>query len=118
MNPSHYAVALRYDEGKDAAPIVVAKGVDLLAMRIRDVAKEHRVPVLQAPPLARALYAHAKLDREVPLSLFAAVAQVLAYLYQLRAAMPGREPPAPNPEVPKGMDPQDKTSALREEPDA
>ena len=108
MNPTHYAVALKYDEAKDAAPRVVAKGADLLALRIRDVAKEHRVPVLQAPALARALYAHGKLDREVPMSLFAAVAQVLAYLYQLRVALPGREPPAPNPDVPKGLDPHEK----------
>lgn len=108
MNPTHYAVALKYDEGKDGAPRVVAKGADLLALRIRDVAKEHRVPVLQAPALARALYAHGKLDREVPMSLFAAVAQVLAYLYQLRVALPGREPPAPNPSVPKGLDPHEK----------
>lgn len=110
MNPSHYAVALRYEEGQHAAPIVVAKGIDLLAMRIRDVAKEHRVPVLQAPALARALYAHGKLDREVPLSLFAAVAQVLAYIYQLRAAMAGRgqTPEQPTPQVPPELDPHNK----------
>jgi flagellar biosynthetic protein FlhB len=110
MNPTHYAVALKYDEAKDGAPRVVAKGADLLALRIRDVAKEHKVPVLQAPALARALYAHAKLDREVPLSLFGAVAQVLAWLYQLRAARPGREPLAPDPAVPKGMDPHEEQS--------
>jgi flagellar biosynthetic protein FlhB len=109
MNPTHYAVALRYDEAKMGAPMVVAKGADLLALRIRDVAKEHRVPVLQAPALARALYAHAKLDREVPMSLFVAVAQVLAYVYQLRASLGGRGlPDAPNPDVPKGLDPHEK----------
>jgi flagellar biosynthesis protein FlhB len=109
MNPTHYAVALRYDEAKMGAPFVVAKGVDVLAMRIRDVAKEHKVPVLQAPALARALYAHAKLDREVPLSLFAAVAQVLAYVYQLRASIGGQAvPEAPNPPVPPGLDPHAK----------
>jgi len=90
MNPTHYAVALKYDEATMAAPRVLAKGADLMALRIRDIAREARVPVLEAPPLARALYAHAEIDREVPAALFAAVAQVLAYVYQLRAAMAGR----------------------------
>ena len=90
MNPTHYAVALKYDDAKMAAPRVVAKGADLIALRIRDLAKENAVPVLEAPVLARALYAHAELDREIPAALFAAVAQVLAYVYQLRAAMAGK----------------------------
>ncbi len=90
MNPTHYAVALKYDDTSMAAPRVVAKGADLIALRIRDIAKEAGVPVLEAPPLARALYAHAEIDREVPAALFAAVAQVLAYVYQLRAALSGR----------------------------
>jgi flagellar biosynthetic protein FlhB len=90
MNPTHYAVALKYDEASMGAPRVVAKGADLMAMRIRDAANGAQVPVLQAPVLARALYAHAEIDREVPAALFAAVAQVLAYVYQLRAAMQGR----------------------------
>ena len=92
MNPTHYAVALKYDDATMAAPRVVAKGADLLAMRIRDLARDAKVPVLQAPPLARALYAHAEIDREVPAALFAAVAQVLAYVYQLRAALAGKAP--------------------------
>jgi flagellar biosynthesis protein FlhB len=101
MNPTHYAVALRYEDGRMGAPRVVAKGVDLLAMKIRDVAKESQVPVLQAPMLARALYAHTRLDQEIPQALFAAVAQVLAYVYQLRAAMAGRGPaPGELPELP------------------
>jgi len=90
MNPTHYAVALKYDDASMAAPRVVAKGADLIALRIRDIAKAAGVPVLEAPPLARALYAHAEIDREVPTALFAAVAQVLAYVYQLRAALIGR----------------------------
>ena len=90
MNPTHYAVALKYDDKSMAAPRVVAKGADLMALKIRDIAKECKVPVLQAPPLARALYAHAEIDREVPQALFAAVAQVLAWVYQLRAAMAGQ----------------------------
>ncbi len=90
MNPTHYAVALKYDDKTMAAPRVVAKGADLIALKIRDLAKEAKVPVLQAPPLARALYAHAEVDREVPAALFAAVAQVLAWVFQLRAAMAGQ----------------------------
>ena len=108
MNPTHFAVALKYDEGKDAAPKVVAKGADLLAFRIRDLARDHKVPVLQAPPLARALYAHAELEREIPAALFTAVAQVLAYVYQLRNAMAGRgamPDELPAIAVPDGMDP-------------
>jgi flagellar biosynthetic protein FlhB len=92
MNPTHFAVALRYDEKTMAAPRVVAKGADLLAFRIRDAAKAAQVPVLQAPPLARALYAHAELDREIPAALFAAVAQVLAWVFQLRASRSGLAP--------------------------
>ena len=108
MNPTHYAVALKYDDGSMGAPRVVAKGADLLALRIRDTAKGAQVPVLQAPVLARALYAHAELDREIPAALFAAVAQVLAYVYQLRAALRGQVamPGAlPALEVPAELDP-------------
>ena len=108
MNPTHYAVALKYDETSMGAPRVVAKGADLMAMRIRDAANGAEVPVLQAPVLARALYAHAELDREVPAALFAAVAQVLAYVYQLRAALAGQgaAPSAlPALNVPTELDP-------------
>jgi flagellar biosynthetic protein FlhB len=108
MNPTHYAVALKYEEGKHAAPVVVAKGADLLALRIRDLAKEHKVPVLQAPALARALYAHAKVDREVPAALFAAVAQVLAYVLQLRGQLARTMERAPDPQIPKGLDPHEQ----------
>ena len=87
MNPTHYAVALKYDEQAMGAPRVVAKGTDLLALKIRDLAREARVPVLQAPPLARALYAHTEVDREIPAALFAAVAQVLAHVFRLRAVV-------------------------------
>lgn len=108
MNPSHYAVALKYDEARGGAPRVVAKGLDLLALKIRDVAREARVPVLQAPPLARALYTHTELDQEIPAALFAAVAQVLAHVFALRAALAGRGamPEAlPDIAVPPGLDP-------------
>ncbi len=111
MNPTHYAVALKYDDKKMGAPRVVAKGADLLAMAIRDLAKDSKVPVLQAPVLARALYAHAELDREIPAALFAAVAQVLAYVYQLRAALAGQVAmpnPLPELDVPEELDPHHK----------
>jgi len=115
MNPTHYAVALKYDEAKGGAPRVVAKGADLIAMRIRDTAKAADVPVLQAPVLARALYAHTELDREIPMALYAAVAQVLAYVYQLRAALQGKAPmPGALPElpVPAELDPHHGTGAV------
>jgi type III secretion system FlhB-like substrate exporter len=71
------------------APQVVSKGADLLAFKIRDIAKHHAIPVLQSPMLARALYANAELDKDIPASLYTAVAQVLAYIYRLKAAMRG-----------------------------
>ncbi len=116
MNPSHYAVALKYDDATMAAPRVVAKGADLVALRIRDLAQEHGVPVLQAPPLARALYAHTELDAEVPARLFSAVAQVLAWVFQLREAMAaGRQPTmaTPQPVVPPDLDPANGPGPLR-----
>jgi flagellar biosynthetic protein FlhB len=113
MNPTHYAVALKYDEMSGLAPRVVAKGADLVAMRIRDLARDSRVPVLQAPPLARALYAHCDIDQEIPARLFTAVAQVLAWVFQLREAVAaGRGLPGgpPVPEVPADMDPLAKAA--------
>jgi flagellar biosynthetic protein FlhB len=109
VNPTHYAVALRYDEGKMRAPRVVAKGMHLIAGRIRSLAEAHRVPVLQAPPLARALYRHADVGDEVPAALYAAVAEVLAWVFQLRrhAYAGGSAPVAPAQiEVPAGLDPE------------
>lgn len=109
MNPTHYAVALKYDEASMGAPRVVAKGLDLLAFRIRDIATENRVPVLEAPPLARALYANTEVDQEVPVALYSAVAQVLAYVFQLRNALSGRSAMPgnlPDLDVPAELDPQ------------
>ena len=83
-NPTHYAIALKYEEGQMAAPQIVAKGMGLLAERIMELGQEHAVPVLQAPPLARALYRHADVGDTVPERLYTAVAEVLAYVYQLR----------------------------------
>ncbi|HYE36793.1 flagellar biosynthesis protein FlhB [Methylocaldum sp.] len=85
-NPTHYAVALKYDQASMKAPRVVAKGADLVAAQIRNLAVGARVPLLSAPPLARALYASTDLGREIPAGLYFAVAQVLAYVYQLKAA--------------------------------
>ncbi len=81
-NPTHYAVALAYKSGM-AAPKVVAKGTGAIALKIRELAAEHGVPILEAPPLARALNKHAELDKEIPATLYSAVAEVLAYVYQL-----------------------------------
>lgn len=111
MNPTHYAVALKYDEAGTGAPRVVAKGSDRLAFKIRELAMEARVPVLQAPPLARALFAHCELDQEIPGPLFAAVAQVLAWVFQLRAAVAAGTPLPDAPgaiTVPPELDPLNK----------
>jgi flagellar biosynthesis protein FlhB len=90
MNPTHYAVALQYESGKMAAPVCVAKGVDALALRIRAVAEEHDVPVVENPPLARALYAAIEIDEPVPAEHFKAVAQVIGYVFRLQGKMPAR----------------------------
>lgn len=100
-NPTHFAVALRYEEGSMAAPRVIAKGKDLLAARIREVAAEHGVPLFSAPPLARVLYRTTEIGDEIPARLYTAVAQVLAYIFQLDAPRPpgARPPEPPVPEV-------------------
>ena len=85
-NPTHYSVALRYDEQRMRAPIVVAKGVDEVAANIRRIAAENRVPIFEAPPLARVLFRDVDLNGEVPSTLYVAVAQVLTYVFQLRTA--------------------------------
>jgi len=85
VNPTHYAVALRYDPASSNAPIVLAKGMRLVAARIREVAAEHQIPVIQNAPLTRALYAASQVGREIPPDLFEAVAEVLAFVYRLRA---------------------------------
>lgn len=111
MNPTHYAVAICYDDATMNAPRVIAKGADLLALRIRDVAKASGVPVLQSPMLARALYAHAEIDSEIPAGLYTAVAQVLAYVYQLKASLKGEgsaPTTVPVPEVPPELDPHNQ----------
>ena len=85
-NPTHFAVALRYDESRDRAPVVVAKGADEVAANIREIGNQHGVPLVAAPPLARVLFRHVDLGREVPSPLYVAIAQILTYVYQLQAA--------------------------------
>ena len=108
MNPSHFAVAIRYDEATMRAPQVISRGADYLAMKIRDVARANAIPVLQSPVLARALYTHAEIGQDIPATLYTAVAQVLAYVYRLKAALRGEGAmpgDLPEPEVPAGLDP-------------
>ncbi|WP_312904844.1 flagellar biosynthesis protein FlhB [Stutzerimonas nitrititolerans] len=89
-NPTHFAVALKYDADKGGAPMLVAKGGDFLALKIREIAQEHSVTVLESPALARAVYYSTELEQEIPAGLYLAVAQVLAYVYQLRQYQAGR----------------------------
>lgn len=89
-NPTHYAVALKYDQGKFRAPVVVAKGVDEVALHIRKIAAEHKIPIIESPMLARSVYHTTELDHPIPEQLFAAVAQVLAYVYQLKMYKKGK----------------------------
>lgn len=83
-NPTHFAVAIKYDASKMRAPVVIAKGADEIAAQIRNIAKNHRIPIVENPPLARALYAAVELGREIPTALYQAVAEVLAFVYKLR----------------------------------
>ncbi len=84
-NPTHFAVALTYDQDGTGAPLLVAKGADLIAFKIREIADAHAVPVLSAPPLARAIFFSTELEEEIPAGLYMAVAQVLAYVFQLKS---------------------------------
>ncbi len=100
-NPTHFAVALKYDEARMAAPMLLAKGADNIAAKIRELAAEHDVPIVESPRLARAVFASTDLDAEIPGGLYLAVAQILTYVYQLRSweTMGGDYPEAPEPEV-------------------
>jgi flagellar biosynthetic protein FlhB len=108
-NPTHFAVALQYQEQKMAAPLVVAKGSQMVAERIKELARENRVPIVEAPPLARALHRHVEVGDPIPDSLFTAVAQVLAYVYQLNRQM---NPALPSDwQVPANLDPLARAEA-------
>jgi flagellar biosynthetic protein FlhB len=119
-NPTHFAVALKYGEGQRGAPRVVAKGTDEVAAKIREIAKENKVAMLEAPALARALYKHTDIDDEIPEALYSAVAEVLAYVYQLRAYSKGtldQYPDRPKKlPVPPEMDPFNPASQKPDEP--
>lgn len=111
-NPSHYAVALAYRDDEMGAPRVIAKGADNIAARIREIGAEAGVPLLEAPPLARALYRHGELEQEIPAALYTAVAQVLAWVYQLKRynQTGGERPDRPaDIAVPPGLDPAEET---------
>jgi len=102
-NPLHFAVALKYEEKGMSAPVVLAKGSQLVAERIKELAREHRVPIVEAPPLARALHRHVEVGEVIPGSLFTAVAQVLAYVYQVNQSL---SPALPDDwQVPPALDP-------------
>jgi len=102
-NPMHFAVALKYEEKGMSAPVVLAKGSQLIAERIKELAREHRIPVVEAPPLARALHRHVEVGETIPATLFTAVAQVLAYVYQLNQSL---SPVLPSDwQVPPKLDP-------------
>ena len=118
-NPEHYAVALKYSEGRMRAPHVVAKGATLIAQRIVELARSHEVPVLRAPPLARALFVHAQVGQDIPAALYNAVAEVLAWVYQLRRfeTAGGARPQEPSGlSVPPELDPQFGTDSGRAAP--
>jgi flagellar biosynthetic protein FlhB len=100
-NPTHFAVALKYDPAKGSAPVLLAKGGDFLALKIREIAQEHKVTLLESPALARAVYFSTEIDHEIPAGLYLAVAQVLAYVYQLKQFRAGKgKRPGPLPDLP------------------
>jgi flagellar biosynthetic protein FlhB len=114
-NPTHFSVALKYKEGGAGAPRVVAKGADAVAAKIRELAAEHNIPLLEAPPLARALYTHTELGDEIPETLYAAVAEVLAYVFQLRGFRQngGIRPVEPSElYVPAELDPNNRAGVV------
>lgn len=118
-NPTHFAVALQYDSATMVAPKIVAKGMNLVALRIRELAADNHVPVLEAPPLARALHRHAEIGDQVPAGLYTAVAEVMAYVYQLNQFMAsgGRMLPPELPgaiSVPPELDPGSPDDAIHE----
>jgi len=106
VNPTHYAVALKYAGDSMRAPTLLAKGADEIAARIRAVGEQHQITIVHAPPLARALYREANIGQEIPVRLYTAVAQVLSYVYQLRAWTPGRGSAPMLPEIVVDEQPQ------------
>ena len=82
-NPTHYAVALKYDEKKTNAPLVVAKGINFLALKIKDIAKESKIPIIEDPALARAIYEQVEVEEEIPAVFYKAIAEIFTYIYNL-----------------------------------
>lgn len=111
-NPTHYSVALKYDNDVREAPIIVAKGADFVALKIREIAKEHDVPLLASPALARAIYYSTDVGEEIPTGLYNAVAQVLAYVFQLKR---GKSPSGASPEKPLDADMEIPNELRRDE---
>ena len=99
-NPTHFSVALKYDGDSMAAPIVLAKGGDEIALKIREIANEHNVEIVAAPPLARAIFYNSEIGQEIPEGLYVAIAQILAYIFQLRRFRQGGNPKPQMPDLP------------------
>ena len=100
-NPTHYAVALKYDPDKGSAPLLLAKGTDFIALKIREIAVQHNIQLLESPALARSIYYSTEMEEEIPAGLYLAVAQVLAYVYQIRQHQAGKgKPPEPLKDLP------------------
>ncbi len=115
-NPTHFAVALKYDRQRMGAPQVVAKGASLVAQKIREIATDHKVPIVEVPPLARALFRHTDIGEQIPIALYTAVAEILAYVYQLNQFLSGGGnalPPVPPSaiSVPEELDPGEVVGA-------
>ena len=103
-NPEHFSIALNYDPNSDSAPVVLAKGVDHIALKIREEAKDHSIEIFSAPPLARALYFTTNINEAIPPDLYYAVAQVIAYVFNLNSvSQDGLSPEKPNPDIPSNM---------------
>ncbi len=117
-NPTHYAVALQYDMDIMPAPKLIAKGIDDVAMRIREEAETHEVAIVENPPLARALYAAVELDQEIPAEHYHAVAEVIGYVFRLKGRLPGEgplRPPPPDWSIDPG-DPDDENTTPSVDP--
>ena len=98
INPTHFSVAIRYKDGQDHSPVVIAKGTDQMAFRIREVAEANSIPLFSAPPLTRALYYSTEIGQPIPTGLFVAVAKVLAYIYRINEQMASRQAPVQQPD--------------------
>ena len=109
-NPTHFAVALKYDEATMQAPKVLAKGKDKVALRIREIAEENKIPIVRNPPLARALYDNAEIDKEIPIEQYQAVAKVIGYVYKIKGKLKNPKAPitANAPTPPSGKTPKNK----------